>query len=329
MGEKSSQESATDSRNLFRRIADALPKEATLIVIFIGLCVVLSILSPRFLSVGNLRNLVRQTSIIGIVALGMTYVIISGGIDLSVGSVLAFSGISGALLMVAGVPILIAVVLALAAGALLGLVNGLAIHEGHVPPFVATLGMMTAARGLTMLVSDARMVTGLPGTFVQFAQLQFIFLPSLFLVWLLLIIASVVITKSSRFGRNIFAVGSNREAARLSGINIRLSTYGVYMVSGFMSAVGGLLMVSRLANGVPTAGQMYELDAIAAVVVGGASLMGGEGTIIGTVVGALIIATIRNGGNLLGVNPFVLQVLIGVIVVVAVMIDQLNKQRSE
>lgn len=329
MGDKAYRGSTSSLRRMYEHIKTALPKEATLILIFIGMCVVLSILAPRFFTVGNLRNLVRQTSIIGIVALGMTYVIISGGIDLSVGSVLAFSGIVGALLMVSGVPILIAVIVALAAGTVLGLVNGLAIHEGHVPPFVATLGMMTAARGLTMLVSDARMVTGLPRGFVQFAQLRIALLPSLFLVWLLLIVGSVVVTKYSRFGRNIFAVGSNREAARLSGINIRFTTYGVYMVSGFLSAVGGLLMVSRLANGVPTAGQMYELDAIAAVVVGGASLMGGEGTIIGTVVGALIIATIRNGGNLLGVNPFVLQVLIGVIVVVAVMIDQLNKQRSE
>jgi ribose transport system permease protein len=304
-------------------------RELGLLIFMIILSAAVQFRNPNFLTLDNINSLLTNTAILGILAVGMMLVLVTRGIDLSVGSVLAFSGISGALLMVAGVPILLAVVLALAAGALLGLVNGVAIHEGHVPPFVATLGMMTAARGLTMLVSDARMVTGLPAAFVQFAQMRFLFLPALFLVWLLLIIASIVVTKSSRFGRNVFAVGSNREAARLSGINIRLSTYGVYMVSGFMSAVGGLLMVSRLANGVPTAGQMYELDAIAAVVVGGASLMGGEGTIIGTVVGALIIATIRNGGNLLGVNPFVLQVLIGVIVVVAVMIDQLNKQRSE
>jgi len=137
------------------------------------------------------------------------------------------------------------------------------------------------------------------------------------------------VTQWTRFGRNVFAMGSNREAARLSGINLRLNTYGVYMVSGFLSGVAGVLMTSRLANGVPTAGQMYELDAIAAAVVGGASLMGGEGTIVGTVVGAMIIATIRNGGNLLGVNPFVLQVLIGVLIVVAVMIDQINKGRAD
>ncbi|TVQ39701.1 MAG: ABC transporter permease [Spirochaetaceae bacterium] len=329
MVEKTKSESKPGSAGLGRRVIAALPKEATLILIFVVFCIVLSILTPRFFTVQNLRNLVRQTATIGVVSLGMTYVIISGGIDLSVGSVLAFAGISGALLMVGGTPIVLAVIVALALGALLGLVNGIAIHEGRVPPFVATLGMMTAARGLTMLVSGARMVTGLPRPFVQFAQITIVGLPALFFVWLLLIIASIMVTQFSRFGRNVFAIGSNREAARLSGINIRLNTYGVYMVSGFMAAVGGLMMTSRLANGVPTAGQMYELDAIAAAVVGGASLMGGEGTIIGTVVGAMIIATIRNGGNLLGVNPFVLQVLIGVLVVVAVMIDQMNKGRSE
>jgi ribose/xylose/arabinose/galactoside ABC-type transport system permease subunit len=329
MADRSRAEKSAGFSALWKRITASLPKEATLIIIFVALCVVLSILTPRFFTVQNLTNLVRQTAIIGVVSLGMTYVIISGGIDLSVGSVLAFSGISGALMMVNGMPILIAVIIALALGAGLGLISGIAIHDGRVPPFVATLGMMTAARGLTMLVSDARMVTGLPRPFVQFAQLSFLGLPALFVVWLVLILGSIVVTQWTRFGRNVFAMGSNREAARLSGINLRLNTYGVYMVSGFLSGVAGVLMTSRLANGVPTAGQMYELDAIAAAVVGGASLMGGEGTIVGTVVGAMIIATIRNGGNLLGVNPFVLQVLIGVLIVVAVMIDQINKGRAD
>lgn len=329
MADRSKTGESAGLRSLWSRVTASLPKEATLIIIYVALCIVLSILTPRFFTVQNLTNLVRQTAIIGVVSLGMTYVIISGGIDLSVGSVLAFSGISGALMMVNGMPILLAVVIALALGAGLGLISGIAIHDGRVPPFVATLGMMTAARGLTMLVSDARMVTGLPRPFVQFAQLSFFGLPALFVVWLILILGSIVVTQFTRFGRNVFAMGSNREAARLSGINLRLNTYGVYMVSGFLSGVAGVLMTSRLANGVPTAGQMYELDAIAAAVVGGASLMGGEGTIIGTVVGAMIIATIRNGGNLLGVNPFVLQVLIGVLIVVAVMIDQINKGRAD
>ena len=304
------------------------PPETTLILILAALFIVLAVLTPRFLTLRNITNLVRQTAIIGIVSIGITYVIIAGGIDLSVGSLLAVSGMTAALLMKNGMPPLLAVFIAFAAGLLLGMVNGILIYDGQVPPFIATLGMMTAARGVVMLISGARMVTGLPDSFVQFAQIQLLGIPSLALVWLAVILVSVLITTRMRFGRNIFAVGSNREAARLSGIDIRLTTYGVYMASGLAAALAGVLMTSRLSNGIPTAGQMYELDAIAAAVVGGASLSGGEGTVLGTVLGAMIIATIQNGGNLLGINPFVLQTTIGILIVAAVLIDQMNKRKQ-
>ena len=304
------------------------PAEMTLIIILALFFVVLTILTPRFMSLRNMTNLVRQTSIIGVVSIGMTYVIMSGGIDLSVGSVLAVSGMTSALLMRSGVGPLPATIVALVVGVVLGIVNGVLIYDGRVPAFIATLGMMTAARGMVMLISGARMVTGLPDSFVQFAQGSLFGIPSLALVWLSVIALSVVVTTRMRFGRNIFAIGSNREAARLSGIDIRMTTYGVYAVSGLAAAVAGILMTSRLSNGIPTAGQMYELDAIAAAVVGGASLSGGEGTILGTVLGAIIIATIQNGGNLLGVNPFVLQMTIGVLIVAAVLVDQMNKRKQ-
>ena len=300
----------------------------TLIIILALFFVVLTILTPRFMSLRNMTNLVRQTSIIGVVSIGMTYVIMSGGIDLSVGSVLAVSGMTSALLMRSGVGPLPATIVALVVGVVLGIVNGVLIYDGRVPAFIATLGMMTAARGMVMLISGARMVTGLPDSFVQFAQGSLFGIPSLALVWLSVIALSVVVTTRMRFGRNVFAIGSNREAARLSGIDIRMTTYGVYAVSGLAAAVAGILMTSRLSNGIPTAGQMYELDAIAAAVVGGASLSGGEGTILGTVLGAIIIATIQNGGNLLGVNPFVLQMTIGVLIVAAVLVDQMNKRKQ-
>ncbi len=187
---------------------------------------------------------------------------------------------------------------------------------------------MTAVRGLLMLISNARMVAGLPKPFLNFAQISILWLPSLFFVWLVMILLSVLITKRMRFGRNVFALGSNAEAARLSGISIRRTVYSVYAFSAFASSVAGILLTSRLANGIPTAGEGYELDAIAAAVVGGASLMGGEGTILGTVLGAMIIATLRNGGNLLGINPFILQIAIGTLIVAAVLIDQLNKKEK-
>ena len=186
--------------------------------------------------------------------------------------------------------------------------------------------MMTAVRGLLMLISEARMIAGLPKPFLEFAQVDILWVPSLFFVWLVVILLSVVMTTLMRFGRNVFALGSNVEAARRSGISIRGTVYGVYAFSALAFSIAGILYTSRLANGIPTAGEGYELDAIAAAVVGGASLMGGEGTIQGTVLGALIIAMLRNGGNLLGINPFILQIAIGVLIVVAVLIDQLNKR---
>jgi ribose transport system permease protein len=302
--------------------------EGTLILILAAFFIILSFTSPSFMTLNNLSNLVRQVSIIGVVSIGMTIVIISGGIDLSVGSMVGFANILVAVLMVNGVPIIPSIIIALAAGAALGMLNGVLIHDGRVPPFIATLGMMTAVRGLLMLISDARMIAGLPKPFLQFAQISILWVPSLFFVWLVVIALSVVMTTLMRFGRNVFAFGSNSEAARLSGISLRSTVYGVYAFSAFASSIAGILYTSRLANGIPTAGEGYELDAIAAAVVGGASLMGGEGTILGTVLGAMIIATLRNGGNLLGINPFILQIAIGVLIVVAVMIDQLNKREK-
>lgn len=302
--------------------------EGTLILILLAFFAFLTVTSPNFLTLNNLSNLVRQVAIIGVVAIGMTLVIISAGIDLSVGSVVGFSNILVALLMTNGVPILPAILLALAAGTVLGVVNGVLIHDGRVPAFIATMGMMTTVRGLLMLISNARMIAGLPRPFLNFAQISILWLPSLFVVWLVMILIALLITKWMRFGRNVFALGSNSEAARLSGINIRATVYGVYGFSAFASAVAGILLTSRLANGIPTAGDGYELDAIAAAVVGGASLMGGEGTILGTVLGAMIIATLRNGGNLLGINPFILQIAIGSLIVAAVLIDQLNKRKK-
>jgi ribose transport system permease protein len=287
--------------------------------------VILSFATKNFFTVNNLRNLVRQTSVNGIIALGMTFVIISGGIDLSVGSVVGVASIVVAKLLVAGMGIFPAIIIALLVCMLLGTLNGLIIHYGKVPPFIATLGMMQAARGIVMLLSNARMIAGLPKSFTGFAQLVFLGFPSLFFVWFLVILVTFVITTKTIFGRNIFAYGSNIEAARLSGINTAKVTVSVYAMSGLLSGIAGILMTSRLGNGIPTAGQGYEMDAIASAVVGGASLSGGSGTIIGTVLGALLISLIQNGGNLLGINAFILQIIVGVLIVASVWYDQIRK----
>jgi ribose transport system permease protein len=276
-----------------------------------------------------LSNLVRQTSVNGIVALGMTFVIVSGGIDLSVGSVVGFAGILAAILMKAGMDVWLAILIAMLASIVFGIINGIMVYDGRVPPFIATLGSMTIIRGLIMLVSQARMVAGLPKSFLDIAQSTVVGLPSLFFVWIILILLASFLLRQTPFGRNIYTIGSNTEVARLSGINIRYNMWAIYGFSALMAGIAGILMTSRLANGIPTGGQGYELDAIASCVIGGVSMSGAEGTIIGTVLGAIIIAALRNGGNLLGIDPFILQIVNGMIIVASVFVDQLRKRNSK
>jgi ribose transport system permease protein len=302
--------------------------ESSLVLILAVLFVFLSVVSPTFLTLRNLSNLGRQTSINGIVALGMTFVIISGGIDLSVGAVVGLSGMVAAILMSSGVGILPAMLAAIAVSALVGFINGAVIFYGKVPPFIATLGTMTVVRGIIMLISGAAMVAGLPRSFTAFSQTEYLGIPSMILVWALFAVIAFVITRWTVFGRSVYTLGSNMEAARLSGINVAWTTIGVYVLCPVFAGVAGILFASRIANGVPTAGQGYELEAIAAAVIGGASLSGAEGSILGTVIGAIIMQLLRNGGNLLSINPFILEILIGSLIVVTVMLDQRNKQKG-
>ena len=296
----------------------------------VGLLAVLflffSVTSDVFLTVNNLKTLVRQVSIYGIIAIGMLVVIISAGIDLSVGSVTGLSGVVAALCMAGGMSISISLIIALVSGIIVGLVNGILVHDGKVPPFIATMGTMTVVRAIIMLLTNASMISGQPQSFKRIAQTEILNIPFLFVVWLLMILIAWFITKKTVFGRNVYAIGSNREAARLSGINIRKTIYGVYIFSAFVCSIAGILLTARLGNGVPTAGAGYELDAIASAVVGGASLDGGTGSVIGTVLGSMIMATLRQGGVLLGINAFVLEIIIGSLIVVAVLIDKLRRK---
>jgi ribose transport system permease protein len=308
----------------FTRIA-----ESNLIIIMAVLIFALWMANDMFLSFVNVTNLLRQTAIIGVLAIGMTFVILSGGIDLSVGSVLAFSSILASKLMVAGFPMWAAIGIALIAGAIIGAFMGIIIHKGKVPAFIATLGGMTIVRGLVMLMSGAQKIMGLPGVIVDFAIQRYLGIPAMAYVWFITIIIGWFVSKYTVFGRNMYAIGSNTEAARLSGIKIGINICGIYAFSAFMASVAGILMTARLGNGVPTAGQGYELDAIAAVVVGGGSLNGAIGSIPGTVLGTIIIASIRNGGTLLGINPFILDISVGGLIVIAVLFDQLRKNKTK
>lgn len=289
--------------------------------------VILSFATDKFLTIGNLGNLARQTSIVGIIAIGMTFVIVSAGIDLSVGSVLALGGIVGSMMMRDGYSILLSMFVAILAGVVVGLINGFIINDLKVTPFIATLGMMYIIRAFVLFITNAEYVSPLPKSFIHFTADSYFYIPTLFIIWIILVAIAFVVSKYTLLGRNIFAIGCNMEAARLSGINIRTNTYIVYIIVAALASFAGVLTAGRLATGLPLAGTGYELQVIAAVVVGGGSLFGGEGTIIGTLLGALLIATIHNGGNLLGINPHILSIIIGSLIIISVYIDQLNKNR--
>jgi ribose transport system permease protein len=294
----------------------------------LGLVLVLWALTPHFLTVSNLLNVADQAAIIAIVAVGMTFVIITGGIDLSVGSVLAFAGVVMASALHAGVAVPVALAVALGTGLCCGLVNGALITLGRLPPFIATLGMMSVARGTALMFTEGRPVSGFSGGFRSLATGELLGVPvSVVIMVGVYALAHVVLTRT-KLGRYTYAIGGNEEAALLSGVNVRVYKAAVYGISGMLSGLAAVLLTARLNSAQPIAGMMYELDAIAATVIGGTSLLGGEGTVLGTFIGALIMAVLRNGLNLLGVPSFVQQVVIGSVIIAAVLIDMWLKRRA-
>ncbi|WP_313578035.1 ABC transporter permease [Lacrimispora sp.] len=299
--------------------------ELLLVGILIVLFLFFGVKSPVFLKVDTLMKLLKQASIYGIIAIGMTFVITSSGIDLSVGSVVGLSGIVVSMCMVSGIPVILSILIAIGASILVGLFNGVLVHNAKVPPFIATMASMTVVRNVILLMTGAKTISNLPQSFTSFASGSVLGIPNMFLTWLAIIFLGIFITGRTVFGRNIYAYGSNKESARLSGINISTTVYGVYIFSSIVCGIAGILMAARLGNGVPTSGVGYELDAIAASVVGGASLDGGEGSVIGTVLGAMIMATLRQGGTLLGINSFIMEIMIGSLIAIAVVIDKMRK----
>lgn len=289
---------------------------------FILLIAALSLLSSSFLTLSNALNIARQVSINAIIAAGMTFVILSGGIDLSVGSVLAISGAVIAGLLAAGRPLLIGIGGGLAVGGILGLVNGLIIAKGRVQPFIATLAMLTIGRGLTLVYTDGRPITGLPDDFVWLGAGEIGRIPVPVVLMVVVFIVGVLILKQSVMGRYVYAIGGNEEAARLSGVNIAFYKTLVYVISGMLAATSAVILTARLNSAQPTAGSAFELDAIAAVVLGGTTLAGGEGSLGGTILGAFIIGVLNNGLNLLDVSSFYQQVVKGIVILLAVLLDR-------
>ncbi|WBU37480.1 ABC transporter permease [Homoserinibacter sp. YIM 151385] len=298
------------------------------LISLVVLVVLLSLLSPFFLEVNNLFNVFQQITVLAIIALGATMVIVSGGIDLSVGSVAALSGmVAGVAFGQLGLPMELSLVLSLLVGAAAGLVNGLLIVLGKVPPFVATLAMLSVARGITLVLSNGQPVSGFPDWFREIGTFDlFGVIPGVVILVAVLYAAGSFYLRFRPAGRSIYAVGGSEEVARLSGVNVGLLKIRVYTIAGALAGLGGLVLTSRLNSAQPTAGSGLELDVIAAVVIGGTSLSGGVGTVIGTLIGALIIGVLRNGLNLLDVSSFWQQVVIGAVIAGAVMVDTLGRR---
>ncbi len=284
------------------------------------LCAFLSVATDSFLSFRNFLNIADQITVLGIMAVGMTFVILIGGIDLSVGSILALSMmVLGYLNVEAGYPMSVAIAGALAASALAGAVSGLVITEFKVPAFIATLAMMSIARGLANMITNGSQIIGFPTWFNLGAIIRhFGFLTMTVAVMIVVFVVAMLFLRFREEGRSLYAIGGNPEVARLAGINVRLTTVMVYVVCALLSGLAGILLAARLDSVQPSSGVAYELDAIAAVVIGGTSLSGGTGGVVGTIIGVLIIGVLRNGLNLLSVSPFLQAVIIGLVIVLAV-----------
>lgn len=305
--------------------------EYGIILAFIALVIALSFASPYFLRMKNILNVLRQTSVNALLAIGMTFVILTGGIDLSVGSVLAFGGVVAASLASDALfgPIVnpfLAAGAGLLGGLILGSVNGVFVAKWRMPAFVVTLGMLSMARGFTFIYTDGMPVPRIDERFLVFGQGRLLGIPLPVIILAVVFSLAWVILYKTRYGRYIYAVGGNEKSAKISGVNTRFIVFTVYVISGLLSALGGIILTARTTAGLPQAGQAYELDAIAAVVIGGTSLSGGQGALSGTLIGALLIGVINNGLDLLGVSSYFQQVIKGAIIIGAVLLDSFRKR---
>lgn len=327
MNELNYQRKALNVKTLNVKELFKYPEMLTLIGFFV-LCTFFSFSSEQFLSSENISNIVRQVSINGILAVGMTFVILTGGIDLSVGSVMAFTGtiIVGMMINV-GMPPIAAISIGIGLGAALGYINGLFVSRARIPAIIVTLAMMEGARGAALLYTGGYPLSGVSKAY-SFIGKGYLFgvIPMPAVIMILVFIAAYLILNHLPIGRYIYAIGGNEEAVRLSGVKVKRIKAFVYLVSGITAAISGLIMTSRLSSGQPMAGEGYELDAIAAVVLGGTSIAGGRGHIFGTILGALLLGVLNNGLNLMGVSPYVQKLLKGAIILGAIYYSSIRQK---
>ena len=299
--------------------------ELTTVIALIILMAVITIINSNFLTANNLLNLLLQVTSNALIAFGMTFVILTGGIDLSVGSILALSSALTAGLLGSGMPVTLAILISLILGCILGMMNGLLISYGKLAPFIVTLATMTIFRGATLVYTNGNPITkGLSDTFLfQFlGQGYIVGIPFPVIIMFIVFIVLYVLLHKTAFGKSVYAIGGNEKAAYISGVKLNKVKIIIYSISGIMASISGLIITSRLCSAQPTAGASYEMDAIAAVVLGGTSLSGGKGRILGTLIGALIIGVLNNGLNIIGVSAFWQQVVKGVVILIAVLIDR-------
>lgn len=299
--------------------------ELTTVIALIILMAVITIINSNFLTANNLLNLLLQVTSNALIVFGMTFVILTGGIDLSVGSILALSSALTAGLLGSGMPVTLAILISLILGCILGMMNGLLISYGKLAPFIVTLATMTIFRGATLVYTNGNPITkGLSDTFLfQFlGQGYIVGIPFPVIIMFIVFIVLYVLLHKTAFGKSVYAIGGNEKAAYISGVKLNKVKIIIYSISGIMASISGLIITSRLSSAQPTAGASYEMDAIAAVVLGGTSLSGGKGRILGTLIGALIIGVLNNGLNIIGVSAFWQQVVKGVVILIAVLIDR-------
>jgi ribose transport system permease protein len=301
----------------------------TVFLVLIMVMIIATILSPTFIRPGNLVNVIRQISINGILAIGMTFVLLTGGIDLSVGSTMGIVAVVVATMFSKGFPPVVVVPTGLLIGIFVGCINGLGITKGGITPFIMTLSTLTAVRGAALVVANGQPISwrnsGINFRFL--GQEDILGIPIPVFVFLSVFLCAYIILKYTYFGRSVFAIGDSRETARLSGINVFRSELFVYILTGFLAALSALVLLSRLSVGEPTAGENYELDAIAMSVIGGTSTAGGVGGVVGTLIGASLLSVIQNLLNIIGVTPFVQRIAKGIIIFAAVLMDSKNKRK--
>jgi ribose/xylose/arabinose/galactoside ABC-type transport system permease subunit len=303
-----------------KRRADYVRRFGSLAILLL-LSSVMCVLSPYFLSTGNIMNIIRQCSVIGLLGIGMTFVILTGGIDLSVGSVVAFSGCLVALLARKGYPVPAVLLICALLGVGFGAISGTLITRAKIPPFIVTLGMMYAVRGAVLTMTGGAPITGLPPFYRVLGSLNIGPVPLIAVIWLCIGLLGYVLLDHTRLGRHIYAAGGNQEAARFSGINVEAITTLTYILCAVCTCVAGLITVARLDSAQPVVGMGYELLGIAAVIVGGTSFFGGEGGIGGTLIGTLVFGVLQNGMNLLNVNTYTQQIVTGLVIVAVVFLD--------